>query len=188
MMPKPTPRIVRTVESSPASPAALPLVARELNENLAALHSLLRQLLEQAEEKLAAIRAADSVRMQLCAARETDLLAEVGRVEQQRGAILARAAQGLPDSGAAPLGLGAVARRVPEPLASVFRARTLALERAARELQKKNELVARVAQHLQSHIRAIFAALAKANQESVVYSPKGQHEQRNVRFWLDAVG
>lgn len=168
--------------------AAVAACAAELNENLAALQELLRQLLGEAEEKLTAIKIADAERMQRCSARETDLLVEVSRVGQQRSAIFARLAQGLPTGQAPPRSLGEMCRRLPEPLSSVFRARSVGLQQAATRLQEKNRLVSLVAQNLQSHIRAIFATLAKDHQESVVYGPKGQHEQRNVRSWLDAVG
>ncbi|MGD8453437.1 MAG: flagellar export chaperone FlgN [Phycisphaerae bacterium] len=168
--------------------AALAACAAELNENLAALQGLLRQLLGQAEEKLAAIKTADTQRMQSCSVRESDLLAEVSRVRQRRTAIFARIAQGLPTDLAPPRTLGEVCRQLPEPLSSVFRARSVGLQCAAAQLQEKNALVARVAQNLQTHIRAVFATLAKDQQETVVYGPQGQHESRNVRSWVDAVG
>ena len=178
----------------PKSAAALeqwPLAeddARELNEHLASLQSLLRQLLAQTVEKLDAIRQADTDRMERCAVGETELLEQVARTEQRRAAITARVAQDVPSARKGRLSLSELVDHLQEPLASVFRARNAALRQLATELQEKNALVARVARNLQTHIREIFAELAKVNQESVVYGPKGKHEQRVVRSWLDAVG
>ena len=162
--------------------------ARDLNENLAGLYSLLKQLFDLAEQKLAAMRAASDRTLQACAAQEAQLLEEVKRLEQQRTATLARLAQALRAPQLEHAALSEVAAQFPEPVGSALRARNAALQDIARKLQQKNRLAARVAQHLQSHIRAVFAAVAKANQESVVYGPKGQHEQVSIRSCLDAVG
>lgn len=168
--------------------AALEQTAGELNENLAALQGLLRQLVGQADEKLLAMRSADTSRMHRCTSRESELLAQVARVEQQRGALVARLAQGLPNATPKPPPLRELARDFPEPAGSVLKARSVALRGIAEQLQEKNRLVARVAHKLQSHLREVFAEIASAQQESVVYGPKGQHEQRNARTLLDAVG
>jgi hypothetical protein len=62
------------------------------------------------------------------------------------------------------------------------------LRGVAEELQKKNRLAAEVARKLQSHIRDVFAAIAQATQETVVYGRNGQYEQATARQWVDAVG
>ena len=177
-----------TAREPPAVQTEPEALARELSENLAGLQSLLRQLLELAGQKLSAIRAANADEVQGCTACEADRLEQVHRLEQQRTAILARWAQGVPATGHKRLCLSEVADTFPEPFSSALRARNAALRQIAVELQEKNRLVANVARHLQSHIEAIFSDLARANQESVVYGPKGRHEQRNVRSWVDAVG
>jgi hypothetical protein len=87
-----------------------------------------------------------------------------------------------------PLRLKDIAARLPEPLASSLRARSTVLQTSAAELQRKNRLAGRVAQNLQSHIRGIFADVAAAAQESLVYGPQGQHETGRPRCWVDAVG
>jgi flagellar biosynthesis/type III secretory pathway chaperone len=171
-------------DSNPTRPDS----AVELSDNLGALHTLLKQLADQADAKLAALRAADASALQTCAARETELLQHVARNAQERQAIVARLAQHLPPSLPNEMPLSELIEKFPEPQASILRARSLALRESARKLQEKNSLAARVAHHLQSHIRAVFAELAKVNQESVVYGPKGQHEQAALRSCLDAVG
>jgi len=168
-----------------AAPADL---ARPLIENLATLQALLRQLSASASAKLTAIRAADSQALQGCAAREAELLEQVYRLAPARDALLARLAQALPISSSKQARLSEIAAALPEPTASLLRARNAALQQIARELQQKNATVAGVARHLQTHLAAIFAALAQANQEAVVYGPKGQHAGRTVRSWVDAVG
>lgn len=163
-------------------------LARQLDENVAGLHSRLRQLLELAQEKLAALRSANADALQSCAARESNLLEQVLHNEQERTAVLARLAQTLHLPAEHKQSLEHIADLLAEPRRSALRARNAALRDVATQLQEKNKLVARVAHNLQSHIRGVFAALAKVNQESIVYGPKGQHEQRNIRSWLDAVG
>lgn len=175
-------------ERANRTPVALETSARELNESLGALHGLLKQLVEQSEEKLAGMRGADVEVLHACTQREKQLLEEVFQTERERDAILARLAQTLqaPRLKSAPL--SEILNHIPEPLSSALRARNVALHGIATELQQKNRLAAQVAHNLQSHIRAVFVELAKANQESIVYGPKGQHEQANIRTCLDAVG
>ena len=162
--------------------------ARELNDGLGGLHELLKQLVELADQKLAGMRAADTAALQACAAREAEVLEELARSDQERQATLARLAQALQIPKSARGCLSEITARIPEPLASALRARRLALREIAAQLQRKNKLAAGVAHNLQAHIRAVFAEVAKANQESVVYGPQGRHEQAGVLSWLDAVG
>ena len=90
--------------------------ARELNENLASLQTLLKQLLDEANEKLAAMRAADTERMQRCTGREADLLEQVARVEEQRTAIVACLAQRMPDQMPRGPSLREISQALPEPV------------------------------------------------------------------------
>jgi flagellar biosynthesis/type III secretory pathway chaperone len=161
---------------------------RDLTARLAELHAALTQLTELATDKLAALSRADAPGLQSCAAREEEILREVFRSEPRRKAALARVAHSLPGSAPAPLRLKDIAGRLPEPLASSLRARSTALQARAAELQRKNRLAGRVAQNLQAHIRGIFADVAAAAQESLVYGPQGQHETGRPRCWVDAVG
>lgn len=182
-------QVIKLPQAEPGRPRPTAAdLARPLIENLAGLQGLLRQLLESTTAKLAAIRAADAEGLQRGAAREAEMLEQVYRLEQQRTAVLARLAQVLPGAAAKQARLSEIAALLPEPAASALRARNAALQQIALELRQKNGLVARVARHLQSHLAAVFSALAQANQESVVYGPKGQHAARRVRSWVDAVG
>ncbi len=168
--------------------SGLPGVVRALDENLATLAALLRALLALSEDKLGALRRADTAALQHCAGREVELLEEVYALERTRQAILARAAQLLPAiAGGAPR-LRDLLGALPEPLASVLRARNAGLQELAGKLRQQNQLAARVAQNLQHHIRAVFAELARATQESMVYNPKGQPEQTRLHSCVDAVG
>lgn len=163
-------------------------VWRELLDQLAGLHTALQSLVALATDKLAALRRADVPVLENCAARESELLTALARGEPQRKAVLARVAQALPGGGDGAPRLSAVAERLPEPWRSALRARNVALQEIAAELQQKNRLAARVAQNLHSHIRGIFAELAGAAQESAVYGPQGKHETGAPRCWVDAVG
>ncbi|MFH1747505.1 MAG: flagellar export chaperone FlgN [Planctomycetota bacterium] len=178
-----------TLQLNPgAAEPTLGLLANQLNESMAGLQKLLRQLLDMAQEKLTAIRGADAQTLQRCTADEAALLEQILDGQEQRRAILARTAQCLRVSPASGRSLEQMADHLAEPHSSALRARNAALRQIALELQEKNKLVAQVAHNLQSHIRGVFAELARANQESIVYGPEGQHEQRNARSWLDAVG
>ena len=168
--------------AAPATPSG------ELVQHLTELHGGLKQLAALASEKLAALRAADAPALELCAAREGELVREVLSKEQQRNALLARLAQSLRFSLAEGAGLTEIAARLPEPLASSVRARGMALRETAAELQRKNRLVASVAHNLQAHIRGVLGDVAKAARESLVYGSAGRHEAGSPRYWVDAVG
>ena len=178
---------VATSQTGPGRADLTPIVA-ELRDALATLHGLLQQLTELAGRKLDAMRRADTGDLQSCAAMEHRLLRDVSAKRKQREAILARLAQSLhwPEAVAAPL--GEIADRLPEPFSSSIRAKNRALREVADTLQQKNRLAAAVARNLHAHVRSIFAELAKANQECVLYGPSGQHEQTSTDAWVDAVG
>lgn len=169
-------------------PATLGEPLGALVQHLTTLHAALRQLAELAGEKLAALRGADAEALQLCAARELVLLKEVLGAQQERNALLARLAQSLRCPQPQATRLTEIADRLPEPLASSLRARSAALREVATELQRKNQLAATVARNLQAHIRGIFAEVAGAAQESLVYGCKGAHQTSSTRCWVDAVG
>jgi hypothetical protein len=168
--------------------STLALIVRELSQHLSGLQAALQQLCETATDKLTALRRADTDALSACAAREEQLLKGVFRGEVERKAAIARVAQHLPCSTPQGARLYDIAEHLPEPLASALRARSVALRDVAAELQRKNKLAAGVARNLQGHIRGIFAEVAAAAQESVVYGPQGQHETGRPRAWVDAVG
>ena len=161
---------------------------RDLLAALTSLHELLKQLLELAGKKLAAMRVADADTLQQCAAEEGGVLQTVFERGRERDAALARLAQSLHWRDAGHRRLSEAAERLPEPFSSRLRAKIVGLRETANELQQKNQLAATVARNLHKHIRAVFDDVASVNQESVVYGPSGKHEQRNKRTWVDAVG
>lgn len=160
----------------------------ELLHYLGTLHASLKNLVTLANEKLAALRRADAAALVDCATREGVLVRDVLLGEQQRDALLARVAQRLPAEAGEVTTVSALAACLPEPVSSSLRARGAALRAVATELQRKNRVVAAVAQNLQAHIRGIFAELAKATQETLVYGAKGQPEASSTRCCVDAVG
>ncbi|TWT41867.1 FlgN protein [Phycisphaerae bacterium RAS1] len=145
-------------------------------------------LLQIADDKLAAMKRADADALTACAQREEALLRGVGAGEQERHELLARLAQALPGGPSRIARLSDLAGILPEPLASQILAKNAGLRQAALKLREKNRLAAGVARHLQLHIRGVFAEVAKAGQESIVYGPQGRHEQRNRLSFVDAVG
>lgn len=188
-MNRPTAAVCGTSSASRAAhPATLGVELRELGQHLIDLQTALKQLSDLAAEKLTALRRADTGALQACAAREEQLLRELFRREPSRKAALARVAQTLQLADSAHARLNDIVARLPEPLASSWQARRVALRDIAAELQRKNRLAASVARNLHSHIRGIFADVANAAQESVVYGPQGQHAGGRPRCWVDAVG
>lgn len=178
-----------TVANSPdREPGCLETRFDELLAAVTGLHELLKQLLELATSKLAAMRAADTDALQRCAANESAVLQRLFEQEKERDAAIARLAQGLPPGGTGPPRLSELAQRLGEPFSSRLRAKTAGLREVATALQEKNRLAAAVARNLHTHICAVFDDVAKVNQESVVYGPSGKHEQRSKRTWVDAVG
>ncbi len=165
-------------------PDPLPAVV----QHFADLHAGLTELAAIADQKLTALRAADADALQRCTAREAAVLQRVLGAEQRRPALLARVAQSLQRPELVSARLNEIADHVPEPAASSLRARGLALRDIAGRLQRKNRLAALVARNLQGHLRDIFAAVAKAAQDSVVYGPQGRQHASDPRCWVDAVG
>jgi hypothetical protein len=175
-------------EPSTADARSLEQHVHDLLATLNALQQMLGQLLDLAVRKLAAMRHADTGALHKCAAEESVVLHALFEKEKERDAVIARLAQSLPLPEGGPLRLSHIAERLPEPLGSRLRAKTLGLRQVAGALQEKNRLAARVARNLHTHICAVFEDVAKVNQESVVYGPSGKHEQRNKETWVDAVG
>jgi flagellar biosynthesis/type III secretory pathway chaperone len=182
----PTPAVRLPAQSQPTTAFALPL--RELSQYLADLHDALKRLGALAAEKLAALRTANTAALRDCAVRENELVRQVLCDEQQRDAVLARLAQSLPGCPPKPVRLTELIEHLPEPLAGPLRARRAGLQEMATELQRKNRLVEAVVRNLQAHIRGVFAEVAKAAQESLVYGARGQHEVGSTRCCMDAVG
>lgn len=173
---------------APAESETLAQHTRTLLSALTALHERLVDLAQLALAKIGAMRAADVATLDSLAAREAAALESLQACDAQRRAILAGFAQHLPQLTRQAPRLGELADCLPAPLALQIRAKNEGLRSAARTLEEKNQLVAFVARSLHSHVRGVFADLARANQESVVYGRTGQHDQRVARSWVDAVG
>ena len=173
---------------APIDGTALAAETRRLLTSLAVLHERLMSLAQLAVDKIAAMRRADVAALDLLATQEATELESLRSCEAEREAILAAVAQQLPDCRGLQPRLADLAGLLPEPFASQIRAKYEGLRSAARKLKEKNRLVADVAHGLHAHIRGVFADLASANQETVVYGRTGRHDQRVTRSWVDAVG
>lgn len=171
-----------------AARTTVELEARALADTLSELQPALRRLIELSERKLAALRRADAGALARCAQAEKELLDSLQLIERRRHAVLARLAQQLRWPPAAGATLSQIADRLPEPISSVIRVRIAPLRDLASHLEKTNRLAASVARGLHQHLRALFADVARASQETVVYGPHGQPEMRTTRAWVDAVG
>ena len=173
------------------SPTASPNLGQDTEELLAVageLHALLKRLVGVADEKLQAMRGADTRALYRCAAEEGRLLQLLFEREKQRNAVFARLAQELHWEPTRPARLSEIAARLPEPFGPRLQAKTEGLRQTTAALRERNQLAARVARNLHKHIRAVLEEVSSANQEAIVYGPSGKHEQRNTTSWIDAVG
>ncbi|MBN2447191.1 MAG: flagellar export chaperone FlgN [Phycisphaerae bacterium] len=152
-------------------------------------YELLSKLLALADDKLDAIRRADAKRLNQNTHSELKLLQQIAVNDQERNAVLARIAQALRRPELKQGRASEIAAALPEPTSSRLRARISGLREVALNLRKKNDLVARVARDLQTHIRDIFAEVAKSQMETAVYDACGQHERHaKPRMIVDALG
>jgi len=177
----------RARTSAAARMPSAPRVA-ELFGVLDATLAAFRELADLADQKLAAIRQADTAGLQAVAGAECAVLERVFTLERDRQAILARLAQALPARTADPPRLSQIAAQLPEPLGPRLQAKIAGLRDLAARLQQKNRLAATVARRLHNHIRAVFDELARSGREAVVYGPNGQRTQGEQLSWIDAVG
>jgi len=169
-------------------PALMRTAADELLAVLEQIHGLLAGLLHLANDKLAAMRRADTARLDEVARQECALLERFYETQRTRDAIVARWAQSLPVPSDASAAFADVVAALPEPERSRLQAKTAGLRRIAAELQEKNRLAASVARSLHSHIRSVFEEIARHGQESGVYGPNGQTSPVVSESWVDAVG
>ncbi|MEP0848226.1 MAG: flagellar protein FlgN [Phycisphaerae bacterium] len=160
----------------------------ELLGTLGDLREQLNTLIEMADRKLAAMRVADAQALHALAAEEGRLVREHYETDRRRRACVARLAQQLPVAGARPRTLTEVAGLVPEPDASRIRSHCEGLRRVAEMLQRKNRIVFRVARDLHTHIGAVVADVAMAQQEPAGYGPAGRELRRTRQLLVDAVG
>ncbi len=174
--------LMKTLQIADADPR------RALLEALAEHQGLIESLLDVSREKMKSIRAADARSLHSCTSRESALLEKTLEFEQRRKAVVARLAQALHLPDPERLTLRQIAKELPEPYASAVRSRMLGLRAVAVELQHANRVAAIVARDLHRHIRDVFAALANANRESVVYGPQGREHLTTSKNILDAVG
>lgn len=163
----------------------------DVQDLLATLEELgghLTSLLSLCDRKLVAMKAADVPALNQVAGEEERELQKMLRRDGQRDAVLARLAQALRLGGSTPSRLSEIAARLPEPFCTEILGKSAELRRLATNLEEKTRLAAAVAQSVQSHIRAVFAEVARAGQETVVYGRSGQHEAVTRQTWVDAVG
>lgn len=164
---------------------------REFDLLLASLDGLLAQLRRLdglATDKLGAMRAADAKALEACAREEGEVLESVLAQGPHRGAVLAAVAQRVLGMSSSPPTLPELCKRLPEPGASILRAKTRALEVVTTELQRKNRLAGEVARRLHSHIRGIFADVAKAAQPEVGYGPRNTNLPTGASCYVEAIG
>jgi len=165
-----------------------PAGVESLLERLDALLAGLQELVAIADRKRDALRRADAGTLQTCAATEERVLRRLFRGADAPRAVSACLAQSLRALDPSARSLSDLAARLPEPFGSRIRAKNEALRAVARALREKNQMAARVARALHEHVRSLFADLAKAHQETVVYACNGQPHGATPQAWIDAVG
>lgn len=161
---------------------------RALVDVMGELQALMTQLVDCSAAKLAAIRRASAGELQRCVATEMQCLDQLLATERKRDAIVARVAHRLQLPALRRGSMLAVAEKFPEPLRSAIHARCVGLRKAAENLQQKNRVVAEVARGLQSHVKAVFDALAKAGQSETTYAGNGRMRHADKQLVIDALG
>ncbi len=170
--------------SSAAAADGFDVLVRSLDELLGSL----RRLDELASTKLTAMRSADAKLLEQCAMDEGEVLRTVLAQGPNRGALLAAVAQRMLGAVGPPPTLQTLSNALPEPQASILRAKSRVLEGVTAELQRKNRLAGEVARRLHSHIRGIFADVAKASEPPVGYGPRGSGAPAGASCYVEAIG
>jgi len=75
-----------------------------------------------------------------------------------------------------------------EPLRSQITAKIAGLRASTEKLRQTNRRAVELAQHLHTHIREVFAEVAKVGRKQTGYDGRGQHRHETTRQWVDAVG
>lgn len=161
---------------------------RAIVDSLGELTGLMSSLVDCAGEKLAAIRRASAEALQSCVAAEMQTLDAVLAAERKRDAVVARVAQRLQLPSLRRASMTQVAEKFSEPWRSAIRARCMGLRKAAENLRQKNGVAAEVARGLQSHVRAVFGALAQAGQDATTYAGNGRMRHADKQLVIDALG
>lgn len=160
----------------------------DVHAALGELLAVARGLIGLADAKLDALRRADTAALSSVARDEARELAGFFRCEERVSATLAEGAQSPRESGNGSRRVSELASDAPEPARSRILAICEGLRAAMKNLQEKNRRAADVARGLHSHIRAIFADVAKLSEESASYVAPGTRRQTPTRHWVDAVG
>lgn len=168
--------------------AAEAITLNDLDTSLANTTNALTQLVALAERKLVALRSADTITLHQTARLEKQELERTFALEQERSAIVARVAQGLPGRKAERLRLSEIAECLPAPWNAKIGEKTRVLKRLSEMLQQKNRLAAGVAQNLHKHIRAVMEELATSTHEPHGYRRDGRREHGTANNWVDAIG
>jgi hypothetical protein len=183
-----TPQLIAKPIARPRPPAELSAAVDALLIVLDEFRAHLGGLLELSGRKLASLRAADAAELQRCAAEEGRALEALAACDARRAAALAGLAQVLPAAADCGANLTRLAGVLPEPFSSRITAKSAGIRPIAEQLRQKNQLAARVARGLQSHLRAVFADVAHAHDQTVGYGSRGQLATHRTRDWVDAVG
>lgn len=186
-----SPRVVpamETVRGGPAAGVSLEAASRHLLDHLALTQAHLRDLVETAREKLAAMRRADASGLQQIASREAAQLEAFLLHERGRAIVVAQLAQTLRQPELMRGTLHTICELIPEPMRSGVVARKHALADLAEQLRRDNAFASRVARDLQGHIRAVYAAMTEACRQTFGYGPAGHERHVSREACVDAVG
>lgn len=162
----------------------------ELVVLLGDLKELHEQLLGVIQQKLAAMRRADTDGINSCVAREKFLSERIRQREglrQQLVQLIARALD-VPSESAQEMSVAQVAEHLPEPR----RGQLLTLSTATREiletLNEANRVAALVTSEMLKHFREVYSAIARTGGSVGTYSAGGERMQGRSVQVFEAVG
>ena len=153
----------RTIESRVADLTTLLLRQLELH----------RRLIACLERKREAIRSADVDAFEGLAEEEVGLIGQLETQEQQRRGLLVEVTTAMGGDAAAPMTVGQIAERVPEPLQGRLLATAAELRELVGALRRLSTVVRTAAEALSRHMAGVMHTMQSALGRARVYGRQG---------------
>lgn len=163
---------------------------RELIGLLGELRELHEELLAVIQQKLAAMKRADTDGVGSCVARETFLSNRIREREgfrQQLGQLIAREL-GVGPEAARKLSVTQIAEHVPEPRRGQLLALSAGTREVLRSIDEANKVAALVTGEMLKHFRQVYSAMARTGASTGTYSAGGRRTPDRPVQVFDAVG
>jgi len=154
------------------------------------LKQLHEELLTVLQQKLAAMRRADTEGLNSCTARQRFLVDRIRQKEGLRRQVvqLIGKAMGMPAERAADWPLRELAERLPEPRRGQLLAQAAVVREILLAIDKTNTVAALVTGEMLKHFQQVCAAMARTGQSTGTYSSAGRLNSEPPVGVFEAVG